>query len=164
MADQPTGAPSAATPGGGSGPIWRTDRRAKWVIVAFLAVAVQVVALVVAAATGLVSLRDDDPNTHTATIVGIAVVALGCAAVLGLLARALAAGRPWVRGPLLTIEMLAAFVGSVLREEIGWILAAVISVPALVAVLVLFSPAVGEALTDERRRLGAFPDDDGDDN
>lgn len=141
-------------------PVWRAHPRARPLMGALALVALQVVALVVVTGSGLVTLVRG--ATSVSTTWGVLLFALVMAAVLALLGRAVAQGRGWARGPLITVELLAIFAGiSTLRESLA-LEGVALALPAVVIVVLLFFPGVTAATTSEGRRRGAYSDGDTD--
>ncbi len=84
--------------------------------------------------------------------IALAVLTTVAAVWLGFMAVGVLRGRPWVRGAVITWQVLqiavaiGCFQGYFARPDLGWLLL----VPSLVAVLLLFTPPVVEATTEPR--------------
>lgn len=135
---EPSATPSAPVTGRARQWVARPKPRAVWVTLS--ALAIEGLVLVVCAVVGLVDLAGPDRVVS----VGIALVisaALG-AWLLIACAIGLGAGRTWVRGPAITVQVLTALVGASLLQGGATALGAVL-VPVGGATLVgLLSPPV----------------------
>lgn len=100
----------------------------------------------------LIELLTARPDSY-ASAIAILVLTVAAAVWLGVTARATLRGRPWVRGAatvwqLLQIAVaLGSFQGLFARADIGWFLL----VPAIVALVLLFTPSVVAATTRPER-------------
>ena len=131
----PSGAPTA-----GRGAQWLARHRPRTVWITLCALALEGLVLAVCAVVGLVDLAGPDRVLS----VGIALVvsaALG-AWLLVACAIGLGAGRPWVRGPAITVQVLAALVGASLLQGGATALGAVLVVVCGATLAGLLSPPV----------------------
>ncbi|TQL63861.1 hypothetical protein FB461_0340 [Rarobacter faecitabidus] len=92
--------------------------------------------------------------------VGLAVVALGIAALLWAFGRAIRRGKTWFRGPAITLELIsiAAVISS--WNDLDPLIAIAILATALAAGVLMFVPAVLTATTNPARGRGAYPSDE----
>lgn len=144
--------------------VWRVNPAARPLMVACTLLALQGLALVALAGIGLWAAITMDAQAtglrgDRALVVGLAIMALLGAVLAGALCRALARGRGWARGPLITLEIVTALAGmSSWGSGPQWIAFALL-IPAVVILVVLLLPAVVAATTAESRRRGAYPED-----
>ena len=149
--------------------VWRTNRAARPLVAALGLVVLQVVALVVVVVIGFASLLshgtpasavvESDTTATGDTSWGLIIAAVLVGAVLALLGWALAHGRGWARGPLVTVELLAVFAGISTATSDQPFEGVALGLPAAIIVVLLFLPGVSAATTSPHRRRGAYPED-----
>lgn len=118
-------------------------RRHPAVVVLTVLVFLQCALLIAATVFLVVELVIDTPSSY-ASALALAVLAAIGAVFLGILAAGILRGQPWVRGGVVTAQILqiavavGMFQGFYARPDLGWLLLA----PAIVALLLLFSKPV----------------------
>lgn len=134
----PTAPTTAPVPGRARQWFTRTKPRSVWVTLS--ALAIEGVVLAVLAVVGLVDLAGPDRVIS----VGIALVVAAALGAWLLLACAvgLGAGRPWVRGPAITVQVLTALVGMSLLQGGATGLGASLVIVGVAVLAGLLSPPV----------------------
>lgn len=141
--------------------VWSNNPKAKPLAIACLIIGLQALALIaIAVIDAIALLRDSDETTNVS--IGLIVTSVLVGAGLLALARAIATGQTWVRGILITLEVIAVFAGvSIATSGSSPVLfGLIVSVPAAAAVVCLVFPGVAEATTNPARRQGAYSQSD----